>query len=142
MIDNENLLNDLYQNVQMVLETLPQIRKSTKDCDFQALLDQQEAAYHEQEEAIQQAIREQGFHAEDAGEILKTYSEWMTKLKAIRDSSTSHLAEMCIQGYTMGMIQSIQSWHKYCNASKQTLSMAKHLSCFHQGSIESLKKYL
>ena len=66
----------------------------------------------------------------------------MTKLKAMTDKSTSHLSEMCITGYTMGMIQSIQKWRQYCDASKDTLLLAQQLSIQHQKSIDSLKKYL
>ena len=37
-MDNENLLNSIYQNIAMVLETIPEIRKITTDCDFKALI--------------------------------------------------------------------------------------------------------
>ena len=44
-MDNENLLNSIYQNIAMVLETIPEIRKIATDCDFKALIVGQEAAY-------------------------------------------------------------------------------------------------
>ena len=34
IMDNENLLNSIYQNIAMVLETIPEIRKVTTDCDL------------------------------------------------------------------------------------------------------------
>lgn len=37
-MDNENLLNSIYQNIAMVLETIPEIRKITTDRDFKALI--------------------------------------------------------------------------------------------------------
>ena len=42
IMDNENLLNSIYQNIAMVLETIPEIRKITTDCDFKALIISQE----------------------------------------------------------------------------------------------------
>lgn len=44
-MDNENLLNSIYQNIAMVLETIPEIRKITTDCDFKALIISQEEEY-------------------------------------------------------------------------------------------------
>ena len=44
-MDNENLLNSIYQNIAMVLETIPEIRKVTTDCDFKALIISQEEEY-------------------------------------------------------------------------------------------------
>ena len=44
-MDNENLLNSIYQNIAMVLETIPEIRKITTDCDFKALIVGQEESY-------------------------------------------------------------------------------------------------
>ena len=118
-MDNENLLNSIYQNIAMVLETIPEIRKVSTDCDFKA-----------------------GDSTEELNDLLKTYSEWMTKLKAMSDKNVSHLSEMCIQGYTMGMIKAIQKNHLYCDASKEAKHFGDKLISLHEKSIQDLKKYL
>lgn len=141
-MDNEQLLNSTYQNIQMVLETLPEIRNITTDCDFKSALTSQEESYQSHLSNIQQRMDAAGYKVEDLNNLVKGYSEWMTKLKAMTDKSTSHLAEMCITGYTMGMIQSIRDWRQYCDASKDTLNFTQQISDLHQKSIESLKKYL
>lgn len=141
-MDNEQLLNNTYQNIQMVLETLPEIRNITTDCDLKAALSAQEESYQSHLSIVRQRMDESDYPVQELNDFQKNYSEWMTKLKAMTDNSTSHLAEMCIQGYTMGMIKSIQDWHKYCDASKETLTFAGQISNLHQKSIESLKKYL
>ncbi len=141
-MDNEQLLNSIYQNIQMVLETIPEIRSKTTDCDLKAVLVSQEQSYQNQISITRQRIETAGYQIQELNDLLKNYSEWMTKLKAMADNSASHLAEICIQGYTMGMIQAIQKWHQYCDASKETLLLAEQLSDQHQKSINSLKKYL
>ena len=134
-MDNENLLNSIYQNIAMVLETIPEIRKITTDCDFKALI-------IDQEDSVKDTITANGDSTEELNDLLKTYSEWMTKLKAMTDKSVSHLAEMCIQGYTMGMIKSIQKSHLYHNASKESKHFGDKLTSLHEKSINDLKKYL
>ena len=118
-MDNENLLNSIYQNIAMVLETIPEIRKITTDCDFKALIISQEEEYQNLSD-----------------------SKWMTKLKAMSDKNVSHLSEMCIQGYTMGMIKAIQKNHLYCDASKEAKHFGDKLISLHEKSIQDLKKYL
>ena len=103
-MDNENLLNSIYQNIAMVLETIPEIRKITTDCDFKALIISQEEEYQNLSDSVKDTITSNGDSTEELNDLLKTYSEWMTKLKAMSDKNVSHLSEMCIQGYTMGMI--------------------------------------
>ena len=138
-MDNENLLNSIYQNIAMVLETIPEIRKITTDCDFKALIVGQEESYQNLSDSVKDAITSNGDSTEELNDLLKTYSEWMTKLKAMSDKNVSHLAEMCIQGYTMGMVQKS---HLYCNASKEAKHFGEKLISLHEKSINDLKKYL
>ena len=140
-MDNENLLNSIYQNIAMVLETIPEIRKITTDCDFKALIVGQEESYQNLSDSVKDAITSNGDSTEELNDLLKTYSEWMTKLKAMSDN-VSHLAEMCIQGYTMGMVKAIQKSHLYCNASKEAKHFGEKLISLHEKSINDLKKYL
>lgn len=141
-MDNENLLNSIYQNIAMVLETIPEIRKITTDCDFKALIVSQEEEYQNLSDSVKEEITSLGSSTEELNDLLKTYSEWMTKLKAMTDKNVSHLAEMCIQGYTMGMIKGIQKAHLYCDAAKESKQYAKQLTTLHEKSIDNLKKYL
>lgn len=142
IMDNENLLNSIYQNIAMVLETIPEIRKTTTDCDFKALIVNQEEEYQNLSDSIKDTITSNGDSTEELNDLLKTYSEWMTKLKAMSDKNVSHLSEMCIQGYTMGMIKAIQKNHLYCDASKEAKHFGDKLISLHEKSIQDLKKYL
>lgn len=141
-MDNEQLLNSTYQNTQMVLESLPELRKITTDCDLKGLFMEQEDEYQTLSSKIKEQMEQLGYEAEELNDLLKNYSEWMTKLKAYTDRSTSHLAEMAIEGYTMGMIKCIQKMHEYCDASKEVINFAEDAQTLHQKSIENLKKYL
>ena len=141
-MDNENLLNSIYQNIAMVLETIPEIRKITTDCDFKALIVGQEESYQDLSDSVIDSFIFYVDSIEEVNDLLKTYAEWMTKLKAMSDKNVSHLAEMCIQGYTMGMVKAIQKSHLYCDASKEAKHFGEKLISLHEKSINDLKKYL
>ncbi|OKZ99229.1 MAG: RNA helicase, partial [Clostridiales bacterium Nov_37_41] len=114
----------------------------TTDCDFKALIISQEEEYQNLSDSIKDTITSNGDSTEELNDLLKTYSEWMTKLKAMSDKNVSHLSEMCIQGYTMGMIKAIQKNHLYCDASKEAKHFGDKLISLHEKSIQDLKKYL
>lgn len=129
-MDNENLLNSIYQNIAMVLETIPEIRKITTDCDFKALIVGQEESYQNLSDSVKDAITSNGDSTEELNDLLKTYSEWMTKLKAMSDKNVSHLAEMCIQGYTMGMVKAIQKVISTVTLQKKQNTLVRSLFPF------------
>ena len=95
-MDNENLLNSIYQNIAMVLETIPEIRKIATDCDFKALIVGQEAAYQNLSDNVKDTITSNGDSTEELNDLLKTYSEWMTKLKAMSDKNSFDVTENLI----------------------------------------------
>ena len=64
-MDNENLLNSIYQNIAMVLETIPEIRKITTDCDFKALIISQEEEYQNLSDSIKDTITSNGDSTEE-----------------------------------------------------------------------------
>ena len=129
-MDNENLLNSIYQNIAMVLETIPEIRKITTECDFKALIVGQEESYQNLSGSVKDAITSNGDSTEELNDLLKTYSEWMTKLKAMSDKNVCHLAEMCIQGYTMGMVKAIQKVISTVTLQKKQNTLVRSLFPF------------
>ena len=97
-MDNQNLLNEMYQNLQMVLNTMPELTQATSDCDLKGCLEQQEQRFQDFFSRVKQAMTKDMQQPEEIGEMQKKICrEWMTKMKAIADQSTSHLAEMSIR---------------------------------------------
>lgn len=141
-MDNEQLLNRMQQNIQMVLETIPEIQKNASDHALKSDLASQESVYQDLLFRIRKIMDDSNYEIENVNELLKLYSEWMTKLKAMTDNSASHLAELCIEGYTMGMVKVLQDQHQFSSASHESLALAAELADHHQKSIECLKKYL
>ena len=141
-MDNEQLLNRMQENIQMVLETIPEIQKNASDHGLKSDLASQESLYRDFLSRIRKTMDDNGYEIDSVNEFLKLYSEWMTKIKAMTDNSASHLAELCIEGYTMGMVKVLQDRHQFSNAARESLALALELADQHQKSIECLKQYL
>ncbi len=55
-MDNQNLLNEMYQNLQMVLNTMPELTQATSDCDLKGCLEQQEQQFQDFFSRVKQAM--------------------------------------------------------------------------------------
>ena len=56
IMDNQNLLNEMYQNLQMVLNTMPELTQATSDCDLKGCLEQQEQQFQDFFSRVKQAM--------------------------------------------------------------------------------------
>ena len=65
-------------------------------------------------------------------------------MNTMMDATSSHLAEMVIEGATMGMTDMTKILREYenKNCSEQAIKLAKEIAEFEDKSIDSLKKYL
>ena len=65
-------------------------------------------------------------------------------MNTLLDSSVSHIADMVLQGSTMGMSDTIKLIREYenTNASEASLALAREMVSFEEQNIERLKAYL
>ena len=63
-------------------------------------------------------------------------------MNTINDKTTSHLADMLIQGTTMGMIEGIKLQKNYPNIENDIKNTVNHFVHFQEDSIEQLKNFL
>lgn len=144
MYANLELLNYIYQNAEMGVTTLDELLTICDDAQFCKVIEKQKGYYKE-------AFEEAGFLIGEIHEIPKgvgmvqnasTYT--MLKAKTLMDKTPSHIAEMMIQGSTMGIIQLHRNLNKYTEkeVDKRTLNLATKLVTNEEKHIEELKKYL
>lgn len=73
-------------------------------------------------------------------EKMKTYL--MMNVQTMMDKSDSHIAQMMIQGSTMGITDAVKKLHDYSDAEKEIQTLMKDLQEFEEKSIEKLKEFL
>ena len=79
----------------------------------------------------------------DKGFMVEIMSKMGIKMEMLKDNSDPSIAEMLIQGFTMGVVEMEHKIDRYKeNADRSILKLAKHLLKFQQESIELLKPYL
>ncbi len=76
----------------------------------------------------------------------KPFSDMMLKssinMNTMLNTSTSHIAEMLIQGSNRGIVETCKTLNKYQDVKGTAVELAKELMDFEEKNIERLKKYL
>lgn len=142
MNGNAELLNFIYQNSQMGVDTLRQIIDKAQPGELRELLQKQYNEYDSIHMEAKKLLTAQGLDEKGLSKLeeLKTYMA--INMQTMNDRSDSHLAEMLVIGGTMGIIESIQKQRRYRNAEQDILHLMKRLQKFEEMNTESLKKFL
>ncbi len=142
MNGNTELLSFVYQNAQMGVETIDQLKGIVEDKDFKRHL---QAQYEEYESILNEAselFEKQGLDEKGLSAFEKARTYLMISMQTLTDKSTSHIAEMMTVGSTMGVIQALRNIRKYEHAEAEILNMMNRLLRFEEQNITQLKAFI
>ncbi|MCI7812593.1 MAG: hypothetical protein SO016_07985 [Lachnospiraceae bacterium] len=140
---NEELLNFVYQNSQMGIDTLRQMLEISEDEKMNEYLEGQKRGYIELHKKAKQFLSENGTDEKGLSMMEKMKTYWMINMQTIRDKSSSHIADMLIKGSTMGINEAVKKINDYeGKAKKEYVDLMKRLQKFEEGNIERLKEFL
>lgn len=142
MNGNAELLNFIYQNSQMGVETMEQLGQMTKDEAFQSFLEKQKEGYLEFHKKAKDMLCQMGCDEKGLGTFEKLRTYLMINMQTMVDKSTSHMAEMLIQGSTMGINDAIKKLKEYPDADPKIGKLMGDLQKFEEKSLEKLKGFL
>lgn len=140
---NAELLNFVYQNSQMGVDTITQLMDITKDEAFKDRLHAQLKEYRQIHDQAAQMLEENGFNEEGLSAFEKIRTYLMVNFQTLSDDSTSHIAEMLMVGSNMGVIDAIKNIRKYRQkAEPDIVKLMEHLKQFEENNVERFKQYL
>lgn len=142
MDTNAELLNYIYQNSQMGVETLEHLLEITEDEKFKTQLQAQLKEYKEINKSAHEILLLKGCDEKGISGMEKLRTYLMINMQTIKDKSTSHIAEMLITGSTMGIVQAIKKLKEYTNANEEVRSLMRKLLEFEENNFQNLKQFL
>lgn len=143
MNQNAELLNFIYQNSEMGVETLNQIIEIVENPSLARQLESHRRTYKEIHEKSKEMLNDNGYDEKAISTLEKISAYIMINLKTLTDKSDSHIAEMLIQGSNMGIIDATKKINEYENsAEKNIISLMKKLKKFEEENAEKMKAYL
>ncbi|SHF26288.1 MULTISPECIES: hypothetical protein [Caloramator] len=142
MDKNIELLNYIHQNAQMGIETIKQLLKETKDENMKNVLQKHLNEYQKFYDMADNKLKSKNIEPKELNLLSKAFTDLMINLKTLRDKSPSHMAEMLIQGSTMGIVDMTKKIKEYQGVEKETLDIANGLLQFEQKSVDEYKGFL
>lgn len=142
MNGNAELLNFIYQNSQMGVDTIDQLVDIVEDAVFKAHLQSELNEYREINLKAKTLLNANGYDEKGISALDKMKAYLMINMKTMTDKSASHIAEMLIIGSDMGIIDATRNINKYQNAEKDILALMKKLLKFEENNVEKLKTFL
>lgn len=137
-----DLLAEIYRGAKMGNETIKTIIPKVKDNEMKEELLREQSVYQQFE---QKALGELSKHNEQPEPISKgqTIGTWMgVQMNTLIDSSSSHIADLMIQGNNMGIIGMTKTKNNHDNEDGQVVGLADELIQIQQQNIEKLKTFL
>lgn len=143
MSADAELLNFVYQNSQMGVETLEQILPMIDNESFKKQIETQLKEYKKINQEARELLNRHGYDEKGISALDKMMAYLMLDFKTLTDKSSSHLADMLIKGSTMGIVAAVRHIRQYENeAEKDVLALMKRLLKTEEDNVEQLKKAL
>lgn len=140
--DDITILREIQKNTQMAMSTIDTLLDKTDDSEFTMSLSKQSLGYAKiHNDAVEKLVEEQSgtYRTNQIADIMLRGSVHMSTLTNV---STSHLADMMIQGSNRGLTNMYKAVKHNALAQGMSMELAKELMDFEENCIEKLKEYL
>ncbi len=137
-----DLLHHIYQTAEMGVDGIDAVRGKVENDAFGALLDEQREEYRRLKSSAALILQDHGVEPKGIGTMAKLSSEAMSTMKTLTDHSTAKLAEMMIQGSTMGVTKSMRTLRDCHVEDEGVQNLGEQLLKVEQRNIQQLKRFL
>lgn len=145
MKENYELYEHIYQDAEMACYTIEVLAKDLKDKDnkIKKILEDILKEYSSYKEKAKNFLEDNNKEISEKGFGSKMMAKMGIKKEVKADNSDSSIAEMLIQGISMGSIEIERKINSYKEeVNKDEIKFAEKFKEFQQKSITELKKYL
>ena len=137
-------LGELYKGIKMGSDSIVNILPKVEDGNLKQELTAQLNRYEEFAKEMGKMIRDEGGTPEEEGMMAKMGAKIGMAMNTMMDSTSSHIAQMMIEGATMGITENTRLIREYENkhCSEKSLKLARQTVEFMEDSVERMKRYL
>ena len=142
MDDSHKLLFSVADAANIGKDSVEMLMGKTEDEKMIRELKQLSEHYEQTRTQVETRLRETGGKIRDRN-VMAKMSVWMgVQMDTLTDRSNSHLADMLIQGTTMGILDVTKTQSACPNADGESAGIAARFLQCEQQSIDALKQYL
>ncbi len=141
MLPETELLQYVYKTADMGVEGINAVLDYAESPELKKVLRDQKSEYVRYKDRAGKMLAERDENMTGANPIAKISSYAMATGKLIMDRSTSKIAEMTIQGNSMGVSKTIKHLHDYTE-DDDARRLTEQLLATEKANIEQLKPFL
>ena len=142
MEQTEKLLQSIVENARMGVYACEQLLTKTKDGEMIREIQLEKQHYSRIARTAEQRMYEKGIEPKPEG-MMQRMGMWMgMRINTISDRSSTHLADMLIQGATMGIVEMTKARNSNPGASPEAREIADDFITSQQSAIDRLKNFL
>ena len=145
-INNETteLLDRMYKNVKMGSDSIINLMPKVKDEALRTEMTKELSRLEGFSSEIGKMLRSEGKKPKEEGIVSKLSSKMGINMNTMIDSTSSHIAEMMMEGYTMGITDMTKDIRERENtkASEASLKLAREIVAFEEDSFSKMKRFL
>ena len=140
----KSFLDSLYKNVKMGADSIIDLMPKVSDQKMKEEMTCQLEHYEKFAKEIRNMLFELGEEPKEESFMTKLMSKMGISINTMIDATSSHIADIMIQGATMGITDTTKLVREYENTpcSEEALSLARDTIKYEEESIEKLKKFL
>ena len=142
MNQTEELLNCVARNALSGEDATQQLIKRTEDSRMRQELVWQQEQYRAAHKQAEDMLASMGKDAESPGPMAKMGMWAGVMMNTAMDKSNAHIADIMIQGATMGVVDTTKARNQCVEASAEAQGVASSFITQQQDSIERMKQFL
>ena len=141
---SESLLGEVYKEMKMGSTSLTDILAKITDTKFREELTRQIDEYEKLAKTASDRLLDCGVTPKEENIMARMSAKLGMAMNTMTDSTTSHLAQMVIEGNTMGITEltRLVREHENTSCSEPTLALARDAIRFLEDAVERTKAYL
>ncbi len=138
------LLEETYKNVKMGADAIITLLPRVNDGDFKTELSSQLCRYEDYAKQSADLMQKSGIRPKEENPVSRISAKMGIAMNAMMDGTTSHHAQMMIEGATMGITDMTRILHESeeKGVSGEALRLAKDVTAYEEDTVERMKNYL
>lgn len=135
-------LNKIYQGAQMGCESISLLTEKVTDAQLLNDLHEQHDQYAKISCQASQELSQRKAVPKDKGPLAQANLWSGVQLNTLMDKSANHIAEIMINGNTMGLIETTRTMKQYSDVQPEIQSLGQALIQTEESGIQKMKSYL
>lgn len=134
----------IYKNMKMgsdsIINLLPKVEDEKLKSHMTSVLD----GYEKYAAEAKKTLESEGETPKEEGPMAKISAKMGMGMKTMTDSTSSHIAELLMEGSVMGIAENTRALHNFerTDCSPETLQLARDIITFEENNFNEAKSYL